>query len=531
MLCIQSIITQVPNLVSPIEAYYVRLIEQECQTLIGGVDLNGHLLADVYFLGGIHTSLANKFNNTSFFKLDNLADYSIALQRLAKVPAVMDGAVEALKQGIEKGVTYSIESLSRVNKQFERVIVDDPTESEYYAPFERMGSKGLNELIAGAIQSRAKAIISNKIMPALTRLRHFLQDEYFWHLRSAPGISNIPNGKEFYQKALEYHTTIKGISPQEVHDIGLEEIDSLRQKVMDVAEKLGYGNMTFKEFFSMVQNDPQQHFDTEEQLLAYARDIVYNKINPKMSSIIPEKFLTDTLFALEVKSSPLGDGGIARYDAGNEDGTRNGTYSINTLNLSAFKKFEMMSPSLHEGNPGHHFDLTVFRFAFDFPKFLHFQAYGHFGCIPASTSMYTSFQEGWALYSEFLGHEMGLYENPYDLIGFYSWNLLRAARLVVDTGIHAFGWSRHRAIDYLLDNTGLSQVNIDMEVDRYITLPGQATAYKIGERAFRGLRKKNEEELGENFDLRRFHKHLLSCRGPLDMVEECMTLMEGRDQS
>ncbi len=515
----------------PTEAYYVRLVEQECQTLVGGVDLNGHLLADVYFLGGLHTSMAHTFNRTSFFKLDNLADYSIALQRLAKVPAVMDGAVETLKQGIEKGVTYSIESLSRVDKQFERVIVDDPTESEYYAPFEDMDSKGFNDLIAGAIQSRAKAVISNEIMPALTRLRRFIQDEYFHHLRSGPGVSNIANGREFYQKALEYHTTIKGIRPQEVHDIGLEEIGSLTKGVMDVAERLGYGNMTFKEFFTMVQNDPHQHFDDEEELLAHARDIVYNKINPKMSSIIPEEFLTDKLFALEVEPSPPGSGGIARYDAGNEDGTRNGTYRINTRNLGAFKKFEMVSLSLHEGNPGHHFDLTVFRFAFDFPKFLHFHAYGHYGSFPAGTPIYTSFQEGWGLYSEFLGHEMGLYEDPYDLLGFYSWNLLRAARLVVDTGIHAFGWSRQRAIDYLLDNTGLSRVNIETEIDRYITWPGQATAYKIGERAFRRLRKKKEEELGEDFDLRKFHKYLLSCRGPIDMVEECMTLMEEGDQS
>ncbi len=515
---------------SPTEAYYIRLVERECRTLVGGIDLNGHLLANVQFLRGIHTTLERTFNKTSFFRLDSLGDYSIALQRLAKVPAVMDGAVETLKQGIASRVTYPVESLSRVDGQLERVIVDDPTESGYYTPFRNMGAKGFNQLLVDAIQAKARTIISSEIMPALARLRSFIREEYFQHLRSGPGVSNLPRGTEFYQKALEYHTTIEGLSPQEVHDIGLEEVSVLRRGVLDVAGRLGYENMTFKDFFTMVQDNPQQRFGYSEELLSHVRDLVRNKINPRMAAIIPEEFLTDKLFALEVKPTPPGDSSIARYEGGNEDGTRNGTYRINAGNLGAFKKFELMSLSLHEGNPGHHFDVSIFRFAFDFPEFLHFHAFGDKASVPAATPTYTSFSEGWGLYSEFLGHEMELYEDPYDLLGFYSWNLLRAARLVVDTGIHAFGWTRQRAVDYLLDNTGLSQVNIETEVDRYITWPGQATAYKIGERAFRRLRKKKEEELGKDFDLRKFHKYLLSCRGPIDLLEECMALMEAKDQ-
>ena len=381
-----------PGLVSPSEAYYVRLVEHECRIMIDGIDLNGHLFANVHFLGGIHTTLEDTFNKSSFFRLDSLGDYSIALQRLSKVPKAIDGSIETLKQGIEKGVTYAEESMSRVDEQFERVLREDPTESGFYTPFRDMSKKGFNDIIVNAIQGKAKSVISSQIIPALAKLRAFLKDEYSQHLRSGPGVSYITNGKEFYQKALEYHTTIKDLTPKEIHDIGLEEIKELREGVLEVAEKLGYGNLTFKEFVTLMQEDPKQKFSSGEELLAYAREIVQDRINPKMPTLVPEEFLTERLYSLEVKKTAPGSGGIAYYYQGNEDNTRNGTYYINTRNLEAFKRFELIPLSLHEGNPGHHFDLTVVRFARDFPGFLHSGGFGHYASFPAGTPIYTSFQ-------------------------------------------------------------------------------------------------------------------------------------------
>ena len=317
---------------SRIEAYYVHLVEEECQSLISGVNLNGHLFADVQFLGGIQVSLDGMFDDTAFFKLDKLEDYGTALERLSKVPASFEGAIETLKEGIDMRVTYANESLSRVYDQFENVLKKDPAESGFFGPFKNMDKEKYNELLTEAIQDKAKKIIRDKIMPAIAKLCVFMQTEYSKHLRSVPGVSNIPQGQRYYQQALEFHTTLNGMSPLEVHKIGLQEVKELKRGVMKVAEELGYPNMAFKDFVAMVKEDPKQMFSTKEEVLAYVRDIVFNKINPKLDQVIPEELLNDRLYSLSVEASSPGNQAFARYSSGNKEGTENGTYYLNANN-------------------------------------------------------------------------------------------------------------------------------------------------------------------------------------------------------
>ena len=255
-----------------------------------------------------------------------------------------------------------------------------------------------------------------------------------------------------------------------------------------------------------------------------------SKINPALGKVVPEKFLNDNLYALDIKEA-LGGASIAYYNTGPKDGSANSTYYVGANNLDTFKKFELMSLTLHETNPGHHFDLTVVTRALNMPEFITAYGFGYHASAPAATPTYTAFTEGWALYAEYLGNEMGMYSDPHDLLGFYSWNLLRAVRLVVDTGLHAFDWTRQRAVDFMRDNTGLSEHSIQREVDRYITQPGQATAYKIGERAIRQLRAEKEAEQGEAFDLKRFHAHVLACKGPMQTLGKCVKMQEKMEEA
>ena len=281
----------------------------------------------------------------------------------------------------------------------------------------------------------------------------------------------------------------------------------------EVIKEMGL-NMTFREFADVLRNDKTQMFSTAEEALDTYRGII-SKANGKLPSLFPADILTDDVYNLRVEASPPG-GSIAYYESSTQ------TFYVKLEPLQVQTKYEATTLTLHEGNPGHNLQQAVANNQRNFPDFMRKPMFERYSEAPSRFNMPTVHTEGWGLYSEFLGFEMEMYEEKYARLGHYSYNLLRASRLVVDTGLHALGWSRDQAVQYMLENTALTEESIQGEVDRYITWPGQACAYKIGERKIRELRSLAEERLGERFDVKEFHRVSLKCVGPLTVLERCV---------
>ena len=502
-------------------AHYVDVLRREVATCANSARFNAHLLPEVTFKYGVQTSIPNAFGRSSFLPMISEDDVETALERLAEVPRLLEGIEAALREGIEANVTFAKESMSRVDAQFEVLLNKNIEETPFLTPFRR----AVKAKIFGAeeAEKNATAIIYEAVIPAFERLRVFLRDEYSLHYRPAAGLWSIPNGEAFYEACLAFHTTVNDLDAQRVHDIGLESVAELRSDVERLAkDRLGL-NVTFEEFLERARNDTDLRFATKEAGLELFNSIIHEKIAPKLPTILDGDVLSvDGVYRVRVAVPSSSSGATASYSLGQDYGT----FYVNLNDLNVFQKSIATTLSLHETLPGHHLQAVVNRAA-DLPDFLLYSGSGRSASTPFRPAKYTAHVEGWALYAEFLGHEMGLFEeDAYQLLGFYSYNLLRSARLVVDTGIHALKWTREDAIDYLLKNTAFSRAYCELQVDRYITWPGQATAYKIGEKEIRRLRAKLEEEEGDEFDLKRFHANVLFCLGPLDKLEECLKSLQ-----
>lgn len=493
---------------------YVKVVEKEAGLCAEASNAKGYYFAPVDYMGGIQSSLPRSFEkNSGKLKTDTLEDFQNIIKLLRQVPRQIDQIQTLLEKGIENGITYHEASMSRVGKQFEILLnYSNVEDTDFYNPFKYQLLDDSKEAIE--IQEEAKKVIENDVMPAFVKLKDFLDQKYSKYLRKLPGLSSINN--EIYQTYLESHTTTKGITPEEVHQMGLDEIEKLQSEVMKVVrEELKMPNVTFIEFFEMLKNDKNQEFTSENEVMEYFTKIISDS-KSKIRPLFDEHVLNSDTFNVTVKPVPPGGGGLAYYSKPSVDGRRKGSFYINTQNLKAQKKFQATTLTIHEALPGHHLQLSFNKHS-PIPSFLR-HTNGDWPLFPG----YTSHVEGWGLYSEFLGLEMGILQDPYQRIGFYSGSLLRAARLVVDTGLHAFGWSRDKAIEYMVDNTGWARPILESQVDRYITMPGQAVTYKIGEIGIQEARKNRQKELGDKFDLKAFHRHVLTCLGPISMLEECI---------
>ena len=514
------------------EKHFLQTMEKNAAICSRGMTLQAYLMAGPSFIqGGVQNDLPGSFGKIENFKLDCLHDYHVVIQRLKCVPRYVTNVIEVLKEGVRKNMTLSVHTITRSNAQFDKLLTQQPEETLFFNIFLNMretlpaDKNGCEELTAQAL-----VIIRNEIQPAFQALKDYVFKEYVRHTRTSIAITSLPDGKAYYDECLRFHTTTD-LTADEIHHIGLKEIKCLRQGVMEVAKSVGEETSTFSEFIKKVRDDPAQGFNSAEDLLHYIEDIIHKKINPKMKLVLPDKYITEEKLHVEVKHTDSVS--MGSYEPKPFFGTNSnvsGTFFINLSKLENFKKFELLSLTLHETNPGHHLHLSVFMESSNFPDFLKARIGPTYAELPSSFPYYTAMLEGWGLYSEFLGHELGMYEDPYDLLGYYSWNLLRAARLVVDTGIHAKGWTRQQAINYLLDNTALSGDIAEREIDRYITYPGQATAYKIGDRMIREQRMKQELLLGDRFDLRVFHERIMRCFGLLSDLEESMAKMRTLDE-
>ena len=505
--------------------FFLQVLKYETQTCVEGFHQEGYLLAPISFMNGVHISLTKFFKGNNM-KLQSLQDYKNAVQRLRKIPKQVDEVLTLLKLGAESGKTYANESIFRTKEQFERLQVR-PEASEFYEIFKHMKLPNIDKSYIESVQSDAKVVIRENVLPAFKKLQNFIHGTYAKSFRSKPGISSIPNGQGYYEACLRFYTTLSDISPEEIHNIGISEVESLRRKMNEVAVSLGFQNgIKFSEFVQAMQKDPTQQFASQNETLDHFKSLMA-KINTRLNLTFAKDQLSEAE-KLQVEPFPPGQGGLAYYEDPSIDGKRNGTFYVNLYNVDALKKFELMALTMHEGNPGHHLQISGVANNNYIPFFLKLPVH-IWNRSPSSFPSYTAYIEGWALYAEYLGHEMGLYDDPIDMISYLSWALLRAARLVVDTGIHAFDWSREEAIQYLVSNTALTRYSCEAQVDRYISWPGQATAYKMGELKIREIRKRQEKKLGAAFDVKKFHASVLSCIGPMELLEHCVE-MEQHDE-
>ncbi|NIB45097.1 DUF885 domain-containing protein [Pseudomaricurvus alkylphenolicus] len=429
-------------------------------------------------------------------------DYRAYLKRLEAFGAFADQNMALMQKGIEVGYVQPCETLNGYEASISGFIAATPEQSLFYAPFNRIPASYGDEVIS-ELQAKGKQLVSDVVNPAYQRYNTFFTETYKPACREIIGLSDIPKGRELYDHFVRYYTTME-TDADAVHTLGLSEVKRIRAEMEAIMKEVDFDG-DLKAFFAHLRTDPQFYPKSEEEFLAKAASLA-KRIDGKL----PEYFsyLPRNPYGIQPVPAHIAPKTAAGYyQGGAADGTRAGVYFLNTYNLKSRPLYTLAALTLHEGVPGHHQQISIAGELDSLPKFrrsYYFHAYG----------------EGWGLYSEYLGEEMGIYDTPYDRFGRLSYEMWRALRLVVDSGMHAKGWSRQQAIDFMADNSALSLHNITSEVDRYITYPGQALAYKNGELKIRELRGKAEQVLGKHFSLREFHTLVLKSGAvPLTVLE------------
>jgi len=433
---------------------------------------------------------------------DTEADYEHYLARLSAFPAYNQQQIEVMRAGLDSGMVPPQVTLDGVEAQVRKQLVDDPTQSMLYLPFKRFP-----QTISSAEQSRLAAEGGNTIlqtmMPAFQALLAFIQEEYLPGARESIAARELPDGEAFYQHRIRHYTSL-ALSASEIHQTGLDEVGRIRGEMETVLRSVDFQG-DLKAFSAFLRSEPRFYANTPQALL---KETAY--VLKRMDGELPGLFnrLPRSPYGIrEIPAASAPDSTTAYYFPASGDGRTAGTYYVNTYDLKSRPLYEIEALSLHEAVPGHHLQIALQQ-ELRLPKFRRFGGF-------------TAFVEGWALYAERLGLECGFYQDPYSNFGRLSYEMWRACRLVVDTGMHALGWSRQQAIDFMQENTSLTLLNIRNEVDRYIAWPGQALAYKIGELKIRGLRSMAEKRLGKRFNLRQFHDLVLGSGAvPLDVLEQ-----------
>lgn len=448
---------------------------------------------------GWHQSFASMQNNLPF---RNAADYQTYINRLKKYRMVHRQSISVANQALQGGYVQPCVSMVGYETSISGLIKEDPKESRFYEPFKRAKPDETDQATFDALAADAADTITTIINPALTEHLAWYNAEYAPKCAKEPGVSAQPGGDKYYDFRIRQMTTTEK-SADEIHNIGLSEVARIRAEMVDVSKQAGFA--TREDFIADLRTNPKYYAKTPEELMEKVARVT-KLIDGKMPSIIGK--LARLPYGIKEIPAETAEGTTtAYYNPGSPDVGIAGFYYVNTSKLDQRPFWEIPALSVHEAVPGHHMQIALQQ-ELDMPDF---RKHGAF---------FTAFVEGWGLYSERLGIEMGLYDTPAKDMGRLSYEMWRATRLVVDTGIHSKGWSKQRAIDFMTDNTALSPANIEAEVNRYISWPGQALAYKIGELKIRELRSKATEELGAKFDLRDFHDVVLGQGSvPLDILE------------
>ena len=437
---------------------------------------------------GFHSSLV--YNVRPMYNYNQIKNY---LNKLNSIPQYVDQYLPLLRKGLEKGVSQPLIIFNGYESTYNDHITEDFELNYFYSPFKKLPN-GLSQTQKDSVLIEAKKAIENSVVPQFIRIKDFFEKEYYPNTRISIGVSETPQGAEFYQNRINYYTTSTLYSADEIHQIGLNEVARIKDEMIKIIEDLNFKG-SFNDFFKFLRTDDQFYAKTPKELLMYARDI-----SKRADEQLPRFF--KTLPRKPYGVAPVPDAIAPKYTGGRYVGTSKnstdpGYYWVNTYDLKSRTLYTIPALTVHEAVPGHHLQSALNNELGDsIPQFrrnLYLSAYG----------------EGWGLYTEFLADEMGIYTTPYEQFGKFTYEMWRACRLVIDTGIHANGWSREEAIDYMSNNTALSLHEVNTEIDRYISWPGQALSYKIGELKIRELRNKAKLELKEKFDIREFHERIL----------------------
>ena len=500
------------------EGQFVQRLEQlEPATLTSDEQINRAMLLRqlrdnrTEFEDGLHLIALNmrsgpqhRHSMIDYLPMDSEQDYQDWLARLSALPEQLGDYRALLQEGIARERTQAQIVMSRVPAQIQNLITDDAAESPFYRAFAEM-PESFDEETRETLSSSAATIIAEQINPALQELLSFLEQDYLPAARP-PGIGSLPGGKQVYSR-LAQHFTTTDLTPDEIHEIGLQEVARIRSEMLAVIEEVKFEG-DIAAFNTFLRTDPQFYYDTPEALLE-GYQAVSKRLDPGLVKLFG-KLPRAPYGVRPIPDEEAPDTTTAYYMRPAIDGSRPGWYYVNLHQPAVRPKFEMEVLSVHESVPGHHLQIALAQELTGLPEF-------------RRNGGFTAFIEGWGLYSERLGYDMGLYTDPYSRYGQLVYDMWRAVRLVVDTGIHYFGWSRQKAIDYFLDNAAKSEADIINEIDRYIGWPGQALAYKIGQLKMLELRSETETALGDRFDIRSFHDHMLGAGAlPLDILEARM---------
>ena len=438
--------------------------------------------------GGFHLSLT--------FRVRPLTDKKSSIKYLKLLKAIPDYINQQkvlIKKGLDAGMGQPLVIFKGYESSYNLHITDSAEENFYYSPFLKLPSQ-LSKKDKDSLQLAARDVVSNEVIPAFKSVKEFFETTYYPSTRKTIGVSQTPNGSDYYQSRIDFYTTQTNESAESIHEKGLQEVSRIKKEMKLIVKGLGYKG-SLKSFIKFLRTDPQFYPKTADELLKHARNIA-----KKLDEQLPRFF--KTLPRKPYGVAPVPDAIAPKYTAGRYIGTSAestdpGYYWVNTYNLPSRPLYLIPSLTAHEAVPGHHLQGSLNNeLPETIPKFrrnLYLSAYG----------------EGWGLYTEFLAEEMGIYTTAYEKFGKFTYEMWRACRLVVDTGIHAFGWTRDEAVSFMEENTSLSIHEINTEIDRYISWPGQALAYKTGEMKIRELRSKAERELGDLFDIRQFHEVIL----------------------
>jgi len=485
------------------ECINFRVFVKQMDNYIAGYETRSYLIPFTSD-GGFYMELGRLPQETDF---TSVADYRNYLGRLHKMPVLMDEYIELMREGLKQGITQPRVILDGRDAPIKMQLVEQAGESPFFQPF-----KDMPESIVGGekteLVATAQKVISTDVIPAYQALYDFFHEEYIPAARTSLGATRLPNGERYYQAQIQLYTTLD-MTPQQIHDIGREQVSRIRSEMETIIEEVGFEG-DFASFLVFLRTDPRFYAKTPRELLAHA-SYYAKKIDgrlPMLFGHMPRQPYGVAPVPDEI--APFYTSG--RYIPAALNAHRGGYYWVNTFALESRPLYVIPALTLHEGAPGHHTQGALAQEQDNLPPFRRFDYISAYG-------------EGWGLYSEKLGLEMDIYETPYEHFGRLTYEMWRACRLVIDTGIHAMGWTRKQAQDFLASNTALSIHEVTTEVDRYISWPAQALSYKLGEYTIWQLRAKAEAELGAEFDLRAFHDYILALGSvPLDVLTDEVNL-------
>lgn len=473
-----------------------RLYVEKLETEIGEYQFKGYLMP-LNQMVGIQHDLPHIVMMMPF-KTEK--DYRNYLSRINALPEYVDQLINLLNTGIKENYTIARAAIVNVPDQIGGQIPENYHKSVYYKALDYKNN------VSGELKNQIELAIKEVLYPAFQKLKQYLEDIYIPAARESLGLSDLPDGKDYYNLKLKAMTTTD-LTAEQIHEIGVREVERIYQEAVKISHEVGFKS-DYNAFLENLKINPDFYFTEAEDLMISYRDICKraDKELPKLFKVLPRlPYGVEEIPDHQAPSYPT-----AYYMPSDINMTRAGIFYANTYQLETRPKYEMEALALHEAVPGHHLQIALSFELDNLPKFRRM-----------SMSDFTGYIEGWGLYSEKLGEEMGFYKDPYAKFGQLSFEMWRACRLVIDTGLHAFGWSRQKAIDYLKHYTGKSEAACAVEVDRYVSIPGQATAYKIGELKILELRRIFEEKKGDDFDVREFHDLVLKNGAlPLDVLEK-----------